>query len=502
MIVASQASSLEITTMGRRGRRREREAAGGTRVKTAKLVFTDLPEGSRPRLRLALKQASSAKTRELCQRYWALNEEGRWAHHIGELGDTSRVETAVAKVSHVLLLNHVCSVCGEPTQVTTRREARLLSGPQLDHRPAGFRCPPCREAQAEELKRQNEALRVEQEEARQQAEYEQQQLAQQITDFRRKEDEREPDPDPQVKDIGAAAVVVLTTMLQHTNAHPAGPIPSFEQLSPDTWTGFPEEDLTAVTELYARGLLAVHPSAPVDGARRDRDGEVAYAVRQASWRLVGGTTHAQAVVDKVTKYLQLAPGEAATEARQALGTLVRRMEVADMVTYFNEQLVAEYRYPEVPHARMHDLATYVERGFGHGFTAGQMVCLAWRAADSASSWKERKGLGPSEASSAAVTTLEGKIFDAIERRQPVPEYDNRPWHLPLPALAPGRDLHTIIARVRDRRRIAQCRHCDELGFIDAQEVDGRTVLNRCLHPTGDLSVLGSLPGQAAAPDVK
>ncbi|MFE9762966.1 hypothetical protein ACFYPC_00275 [Streptomyces sp. NPDC005808] len=47
------------------------------------------------------------------------------------------------------------------------------------------------------------------------------------------------------------------------------------------------------------------------------------------------------------------------------------MEVADLVTYFNEQLVAEYRYPEVPHARMHDLATYVERGFGHGFTAGQ-----------------------------------------------------------------------------------------------------------------------------------
>ncbi len=488
--------------MGKRGRRREREAAGGKRVKTPQLVFADLPDSSRPRLRLALKQASSTKARELCQRYWALNEEGGWAHHIGELGDATRVEAAVAKVSHVLLLAHVCSVCGEPTQVTTRREARLLTGPQLDRKPAGFRCPPCRKVQAEELKRQNEALRVEQEEAQQRAEHEQRLLAQQIADFRREEDEREPDPDPQVKDIGAAAVVVLTAMLQHTYANPMGPIPSFEQLSPGTWTGFPEEDLTAVTELYARGLLAVHPSAPAGGARRDRDGGVYYALWLASWRLVGGTTHAQDVVDKVRKYLQLAPGEAAATARRALGALVRRMEVADMVAYFNEQLVAEYRYPEVPPARMHDLATFVERGFEQGFTTGQMVCLAWRAADSASSWKERKGLGPGEASSAAVTTLEGKIFDAIERRQPVPEYDNRPWHLPLPALAPGRDLHAIVARVRDRRRIAQCGQCDELGFIDAEEGDGRKVLSRCLHPTGDSPAPESSLDLAAESDFK
>ncbi|WP_405537501.1 hypothetical protein OG787_32265 [Streptomyces sp. NBC_00075] len=164
--------------------------------------------------------------------------------------------------------------------------------------------------------------------------------------------------------------------------------------------------------------------------------------------------------------------------------------------------MAEYRYPEVPPARMHELAALVERGFEQGFTTGQMVCLSWRAADSASSWKELKGLGPGEASSASVATLEGKILDAIERRQTVPEYDNRPWHLPLPALAPGRDLHTVVAQVRDRRRIGQCGQCDEMGSIDAEEVDGRTVLRRCLHPSGVFPSPEPSPDQAAGSDVK
>ncbi|KPI02906.1 hypothetical protein OK074_5056 [Actinobacteria bacterium OK074] len=486
--------------MGKRGRRREREATGGKRAKTPQLVFTDLPDSTQPRLRLALKQASSAKARELCHRYWSLDSEGRWTHHVGELGHTTQIETAVANVSHVLLLTHVCSVCGEPTQVTTRRQARLLAGPRLDRRPAGYRCPPCRTAQADELKQRNEALRAEQEEAQQRAEREQQLLTQRIADFREQEDEREPDPDPQVQDIGAAAVVVLTAMLQHAHAHPMGPIPSFEQLGPGTWTGFPEEDLHAVKELYARNLLAVHPSAPAAGTMRGQNGEIGYAAQLASWRLIGGTTHTQAVVDKARKYLQLAPGEAAATARQALSTLIRRMEVTDMVTYFNEQLIAEYRYPEVPPARAHELATLIERGFEQGFTTGQMICLVWRAADSASSWKERKGLGPGEASSAAVTTLEGKILDAIGRRQPVPEYDARPWHLPLPALAPGRDLHTRVARVRDRSLIAQCGKCDEMGFIDTEEADGRMVLIRCLHPTDILPSPRSFPDETTGPE--
>ncbi|GAQ54860.1 hypothetical protein a10_04675 [Streptomyces acidiscabies] len=469
---------------------------GGKRVKTPRLVFTDLPEGPGPRLRLALKQASSAKTRELCQRYWALDAKGNWAHRIGELGDTSQVETTVAKASHVLLLTHVCSVCGEPTQVASRREARLLTGPQLNRRATNFRCPPCRTLQAKELKQQNEARLIEQEKAQQEAEREQQRLAQQIADFRQAEDDREPDPDLQVGRISAAAFVVLSAMLRHTCADPMRPIPSFEELSPGTWTGFPEEDHAAVLDLYALGLLAVHPSSPAGGTRRGQDGTVSYAVWLASWRLVGGTTHAQAVIDKARKHLQLAHGEAGAAARKELATLVRRMEVADMVTYFNEQLVAEYRYPEVPPARMHDLATFVERGFEQGFTTGQMICLAWRAADSASSWKERKNLGAVEASSAAVTTLEGKICDAIERRQPVPEYNSRPWHQPLLALAPGCAEHVRVARVRDRRWIAQCGECDELGWRDA-EIDDRMVLIRCLHLDEEPSEPESLPDEAS-----
>lgn len=154
-----------------------------------------------------------------------------------------------------------------------------------------------------------------------------------------------------------------------------------------------------------------------------------------------------------------------------------------MMNYLDELLVDKYGYPAVPETRRQELAENIRLGLVAGYTPGQMICFAWRAADTAAGWKERNArMGPPEASSAAVTILRNKIEKAIEVHHSIPEYDSPRWHQQPVALLALRKLNADVQRVFDRSVIADCPDCDHQGW---RETDAET-LTRCVHQAASM----------------
>ncbi|MDL4818651.1 hypothetical protein [Actinomadura opuntiae] len=169
-------------------------------------------------------------------------------------------------------------------------------------------------------------------------------------------------------------------------------------------------------------------------------------------------------------------GQAAYEARRALADCVECMEFVDVMTYLDELLVDKYGYPTVHEARRQELAENIRLGLVAGYTPGQMICFAWRAADTAAGWKERNArMGPPEASTA--TIIRNKIEKAIEVHHSIPEYDTSRWRQPPVALFALRKLNADVQRVFDRSVIEDCPDCDHQGW---RETDAETLI-RCVH---------------------
>lgn len=111
-----------------------------------------------------------------------------------------------------------------------------------------------------------------------------------------------------------------------------------------------------------------------------------------------------------------------------------------------------------------------------------MICLAWRAADTAAAWKERNaGMGPLEAASATVTTLRNKLDNTRERRWPVPEYEPPRWLTMPVALVPAQRLNQKTKSPWDPSLIASCDRCDVIGWY----LNKNDRAERCTHPTSD-----------------
>ncbi|MFF1399372.1 hypothetical protein ACFVZD_36940 [Streptomyces sp. NPDC058287] len=469
--------------MGKRQRRRRRETE---RRPAAQPWRVDLPSQN-PILRLVVNADTPEDIRELCLHYWSLTDDGAWSRPVADLGAVRKTTATVAASCHVLLLGVVCLRCNQPARATRRSQASRMTGPNLGRVNRTYRCAPCKEALAVEREELKARARVEAAAAEEQRRMDERAWEERLRAFREKEDAKAPPLGPWLshRAVGGAAAVYLA-MLQFVQASPARSVPSLVDLGATGWTGDLEADVEAVYDLYKGGLIAIHPATPDTVIAGDDPNRVEIYPAQANWRLVGGTDHAEVTAARMEAVLKSAHGPQAADARASLERLVEAMEVADIVECLDGYLTHQYRYPPVPLARRHELAQIIRSGFAQGFTPGQLQCFIWRATDTAAAWKERMGVGPAEASSAAVPILDKKITSAIQRESPVPEYEVRHWHQQAPALAPGRALWRTVQRVRDLEVIAQCLECDAQGFVEVE--DAKPMVRRCLHPKDEADV--------------
>lgn len=120
----------------------------------------------------------------------------------------------------------------------------------------------------------------------------------------------------------------------------------------------------------------------------EEDGALRFFGAEVKWRLVGDSPKpaADAHARDVRAHFMTAPGQEAHDDRQALADLVDRMEIVNVISCLDGLLTKRYGCPAVPEGRRHELAAVVRKGFAAGYTSGQMICFAWRAADSAAEW--------------------------------------------------------------------------------------------------------------------
>ncbi|XEC32815.1 hypothetical protein JAO84_18855 [Streptomyces fradiae] len=427
--------------------------------------------------------------------YWEVKVDGTWARTVSSIGATSNIGAVAAAHSHAILLNCPCANCSEPISVTNRSWANKVGGKYLDAEAPSYLCGDCTAIQRrEEIERQQRAAeqrRVEQERAQQESERTKRLIADAIKD----EDGKSEPTDPLAVD-DPLALALYVALISYATSNPGKALPSLTSIGPLGWTGDSEQDRERLLALYYASLLAIAPESPTQAFARSQDGDgIAFISTEVAWRIIGGLADAQERAGEIKYVLQTQPGPQGAAARDAFATLVDRMEVADVAGYLNNLLTKTYGYPEVPEARREELTDVIRKGFKHGYTPGQMICFAWRAADSAAAWKERNPrMGPPEGASASVTSLNGKIDKAIELHHSIPEYQTPRWHKAPLALGSFRRLHADIRRVYTREVIDACPHCDHQGLKETVRTEaGTRALWRCTHPV-------EIPAQQQGPE--
>ncbi|MFE8912993.1 hypothetical protein [Streptomyces globisporus] len=479
--------------MGKRERRRKRERANKhqsqRRPAAPQPIIREFPEDA-PRIRVMITHDAPEDAQRISVLYWEVKGDGAWARTVSSIGVASNIGAVATAHSHAILLNCPCVNCSEPISVTNRSWANKVGGKYLDAETPSYLCGDCTAVQRrEEIERQQRAAeqrRVEQEHAQQESE----RIKRLIADVIKDEDGKSEPTDPLAVE-NALALALYVALISYATSNPGKAIPSLTSLGPMGWTGDGEQDRELLLALYYAGLLAIAPESPTQAFARSQDGDgIAFVSTEVAWRVIGGLAAAQERAKEIKYVLQTQPGPQGASARNAFAALMDRMEIADIAAYLNNLLTKKYGYPDVPEARREELTKVIQKGFKHGYTPGQMICFAWRAADSAAAWKERNPrMGPPEASSASVTSLNGKIDKAIELHHSIPEYETPRWHKAPLALGSFRRVHAAIRWVYNREVIGSCAQCDHQGLKETVRTEsGTRALWRCTHP-------GEIPAQ-------
>ncbi|MFI1312253.1 hypothetical protein ACH4TS_19160 [Streptomyces albidoflavus] len=473
--------------MGKRERRRKRERAkkhqAQRRAPIPEPIIREFPAGS-PRLRVVIRHDAPEDAQKISALYWELKDDGTWARSVSSIGGAGNAGAVAVAHSHAILLNCPCANCAEPLDVTNRSWANKVGGRFLDVEAPSYLCGECTAAQrredSERLQRAAEQKRVEQEREEQEAE-----LLQRLVSRAIEAEDGKTEPGGSLPTDTPLALALYVALISYATHNPGKPLPRLTSVAPLGWTGDLVQDRDLLLALYYAHLLAIAPESPSEAFALSQDGDdITFVSTEVVWRVVGGLAAAQERVKEIKYLLQTQPGPHWAAARTAFTALVDRMEVTDITGYLNDLLTKKYGYPEVPEARREELTQIVRKGLAHGYTSGQMICFAWRAVDSAASWKERNPrMGPPEAASASVTTLEGKIDKAIELHHSIPEYDTPRWHSASLALGSFRQLNDEIRWVHNREVIDACARCDRQGLKETvQPETGACTLWRCTHP--------------------
>ncbi|MFI1866923.1 hypothetical protein [Streptomyces jumonjinensis] len=473
--------------MGKRERRRKREQAKRRQPQQRQTVpqpiIREYP-GSEPRIRVVIKHDAPEDAQRISTLYWEIKDDGTWARTVSSIGAAGNIGAVATAHSHAILLGCPCSTCSEPIQVANRSWANKVGGKYLDVEAPAYLCADCSAIQKqEEAERKRHAAaqkHAEQEREKQKAE----ELKRLISEAIEKE-EGKSESTSHLPEDSPRALALYVALVSYATRHPGKSLPSITATGSMGWTGDTAEDSDLILALYYSNLLAIARDTPAQAFGLSEDGDdILFAAREVSWRLIDGLSAAQERVKEITYSLQTQPGPQGAEARDAFISLVDQMEVANIAAYLNALLTKKYDYPEVPEARREELTDVIRKGFNHGYTPGQMICFAWRAVDSAAAWKERNPrMGPPEAASASVTSLNGKIDRAIELHHAIPEYEAPRWHEAPLALARFRRLSADIQWVYNRDVIDRCTHCDHQGLKDTVHPEtGAGSMWRCVHP--------------------
>ncbi|MFB7913841.1 hypothetical protein [Streptomyces sp. NPDC056061] len=472
--------------MGKRERRRKRERAkkhqAQRRPAAPQPIIWEFPPDA-PRIRVVIKRDAPEDAQKISALYWEVKDDGTWARTVSSIGVTSGIGAVATAHSHAVLLNCPCANCSEPINVTNRSWANKVGGKYLDAEAPSYLCGDCsaiqRREETERQQRAAEQRRVEQEREQQEGERIKRLIAEAIKD---EEGKSEPADPLTVENPLAPALYVA--LVSYATSSPGKALPSLTSIGPMGWTGDGEQDRELLLALYYGPLLAIAPENPSQAFAPSQDGDgIAFISTEVAWRVIGDLATAQERAKEIKYVLQTQPGPQGAAARDAFTALMDRMEIADIAAYLNNLLAKKYGCPEVPEARREELTDVIRKGFKHGYTPGQMICFAWRAADSAAAWKERNPrMGPPEAASASVTSLNGKIDKAIELHHSIPEYETPRWHKAPLALGSFRRLHADIRWVYNREVIGACTQCDHQGLKETVRTEaGTRALWRCTH---------------------
>ncbi|WP_380286447.1 hypothetical protein [Kitasatospora purpeofusca] len=474
--------------MGKRARRRRREAAAKPAA-AAKPTILQFPHGEDPVLHVEIAPDTTPEDLALVHRYWDLTTYG-WRYKVRELGSTLTVLNTVTARSRAFLLSVECSLCGEPVGIANRSAGTVLAGPALSEPRATGLCPDCQDHHTAAKEQQQRLAAEHAVLEKQKAQEAEKELRARVTAWTTRE--REVPCDSRTVN-GNAELILLLALAERARAGRSKPLPALSSLE-NGWTGDLERDAKALSSLREQGLLVVDSQSPLSAFQLGDSGGLMYVPAEVLWNL---KLDPDATIDLVANTCvrrATATGQQSATEIAALARLVTTLEATHVIDYLNSLLTKKYGYPPAPEAREVELFDTIVDGITGGYTAGQMIAIVWRAADSAAGWKERNArMGPAEASSATVTMVRKKLDDARERRQPVPEYEPPRWMAVPAALGAARQVLEAVEGPRRRDRIMACGQCDVNGFF-SQEVDGREVASRCLHiPTARRSDDDHLP---------
>ncbi|MCW8383394.1 YfjI family protein [Streptomyces justiciae] len=431
-----------------------------------------------------IKHDASEDEQKVSTLYWEIKNDGTWARTVSSIGVASNIGAVATANSHAILLGSTCANCSEPIAVANRSWANKIGGKYLDVDSPSYLCGDCTAIQrleAEERRRlAAEQKRAEAEREKQQAEELKHLIAEAIED-----EEAKGEAPSHLPEDNPLALALYVALVSYATRNPGKPLPSITGIGSMGWTGDTSRDRDLLRALYQANVIAISRETSAQAFSISADGDdVRFVVDDVMWRLIGDRTAAQKLAEKITNSFKTQPGPQGAAKREVFTSLADEMEVADVASYLNGLLTKKYDYPEVPEARREELTDVIRRGFGHGYTSGQMFCFAWRAADSAAAWKERnQRMGPPEAASASVTTLNGKIDKAIELHHSIPEYDVPRWHGSPLALSSFRRLTSDIRWVYNREVIDACPHCDRNGLQETVHPETEAItMARCTHP--------------------
>lgn len=411
-------------------------------VLTGPIILT-LPSEENPVVRLEIDRQASPEQRELARRYWMPDPDGGWAELVADLGQVGQIAHELKKVCTAYLLSALCRSCQAPLSVTSRNDAISVGGQYLRHperqRIPRTECGACEQFRTDRLERERRAAlerEWETERARRRAVKEYFEgdgfvavpgrWERRTAGLGSSEDEER---------SGIRAACLLYTLAKHARASEVLPSGDNTSALPFGWMYPAANEQALLVRLFQRGWILVDPSADTAGFIFDDTGQVEdFFPIKVACRLA---TSPDTTIDDVTAILL---AHSAPTHMEGIRREIREMEVVSLYLYLNHHLMRDYGYPVVPVSKRAELYEQLTRGLVH-FTLGQMVCLCWRAVDTAASWKERRGLSKAHASSAAVTILGGKIDHAVRHRSSaLPEYRFPPAHPEPPGLAATREL--------------------------------------------------------------
>ncbi|AZP21205.1 hypothetical protein EJC51_37105 [Streptomyces aquilus] len=426
--------------MGKRQRRRKRERAKKNQPPQQSAapqpIIREFPVDA-ARIRVVINHDAPEDAQRISTLYWEIKDDGTWARTVNSIGVAGAVGAVATAHSHAILLNCPCANCSEPISVTNRSWANKVGGKYLDAEAPSYLCGDCSAIQQRE-KAERQRLAAEQKRAEQEREKQEAEEFECLVAAAIQDEEAKTASSSRLQDDTPQAMALYVALASYATRNPGRPLPSITGVGAMGWTGDTARDRELLLALYYSHLIAISRETPPQafGLSKNRD-DITFAADEVVWRLIGDRSAVQERVKEITNSFKTRPGPQGAAAREAFTALADEMEVTNVASYLNGLLTKKYDYPEVPETRREELTDVIRRGFGHGYTPGQMICFAWRAADSAAAWKERNApMGPPEAASASVTTLNGKIDKAVELHHAIPGYEVPRWHeAPLTTMA-------------------------------------------------------------------